>query len=159
VHSPDIVHKTEAGGVHLNLADAAAVRAAYESLPAAEALISPMLDVRLELITGFHTDPTFGPLVLLGLGGIWAEALDDVAMRPAPLAPGDIDEMAAELRGAALLKGARGLPPADMATLTDILLRISDVAGGGLLRGIDINPLAVCADGKLVVLDASLFVL
>jgi acyl-CoA synthetase (NDP forming) len=157
VHTPAITHKTEAGGVRLNLTDAQAVREAYAAMPAPEVLVSRMVDVRLELIAGFHTDQAFGPLAVLGLGGIWAEAIQDVAMRPAPLAPEDVPDMAAELRGAALLRGARGLPPVDMAELTRILLAISALALSGALQGLDINPLAVTPDGRLVALDASLY--
>jgi acetate---CoA ligase (ADP-forming) len=157
VHAPDIVHKTEAGGVRLNVADAAGVRAAFAAMPAPEVLLSRMLDVRLELITGFHRDPTFGPLVLLGLGGIWAEVMKDVAMRPAPLSPDDVPDMIGELRGAPLLRGARGLPAMDLAALASVLLAISNIAGSGTLDGLDVNPLALTADGRLVVLDASAF--
>ncbi|MFI5267396.1 MAG: acetate--CoA ligase family protein [Chloroflexota bacterium] len=159
VHSPDIIHKTEAGGVRLNVAGADGVRSAYAAMPASSVLVTRMLDVRLELITGFHTDPTFGPLVLLGLGGIWAETIRDVAMRPAPLAPEDVLDMVNELRGEPLLRGARGLPPVDLAALQRVLLAISDIAAAGAawLQGLDVNPLALTADGRLVVLDASLF--
>ena len=158
VHSPDIVHKTEAGGVRLQLAGADAVREAYAAMPAREVLVSRMADVRLELIAGFHTDPTFGPLVLLGLGGIWAEALRDVAMRPTPLQPGDVPDMVTELRGAPLLRGARGLPRVRPEALEAALTAISEiaVAGGGRLLSLDVNPLAVTAGGELLALDASL---
>ncbi|HLG71023.1 MAG TPA: acetate--CoA ligase family protein [Chloroflexota bacterium] len=159
VHTPDITHKTEAGGVRLNLRDAAQVREAYAAMPAPAVVVARMADVRLELLAGFHTDPTFGPLVLLGLGGIWAEALDDVAMRPAPLSRRDVAEMAAELRGAKLLRGFRNLPPVRMDELERVLLAISDIAVAtqGRLSGIDVNPLAVLPDGSLLALDASLF--
>jgi len=159
VHSPEITHKTEAGGVRLNVADAAGVRAAYAAMPAPEVLVSKMADVRLELLAGFHTNPTFGPLVLLGLGGIWAETLNDVAMRPAPLSREDVADMVDELRGAPLLRGVRGLPPVRMEELERVLLAISEIATSGKLQGLDINPLALTADGGLVVLDASLFLL
>jgi acetate---CoA ligase (ADP-forming) len=159
VHSPKIAHKTEAGGVRLGLRDAAGVRQAYATMPAGKVLVARMVDVRLELITGFHTDPTFGPLVLLGLGGIWAEALHDVAMRPAPLLSEDVADMVAELRGRALLRAARGLPAVRMDELELVLLALSEIATAcaGRLQGIDVNPLAVTSNGSLVALDASLF--
>ncbi|MDE3076386.1 MAG: acetate--CoA ligase family protein [Chloroflexota bacterium] len=170
VRSPEITHKTEAGGVRLKLTDAGQVREAFGAVRASAASFAPgaeiagvvvsrMADVRLELIAGFHTDPTFGPVVVFGLGGMWAEVLRDVAMRAAPLGRPDVGEMVRELRGAELLKGARGLPVVPEKALEDILLAISDiaVAGQGELEGIDINPLAVTADGSLVALDASLF--
>ena len=151
----------EAGGVRLNVANADEARRAYADIldNAARAtpratldgvLVAPMVRSTLELIAGVHTDPCFGPMVLLGLGGIWAEALGDVAMRLAPLTAADVADMAAELRGARLLGGAR---------LTRVLLILSDIAlaAGGALQGIDINPLAVRPSGEVVVVDASLF--
>ncbi|HEY7061025.1 MAG TPA: acetate--CoA ligase family protein [Chloroflexota bacterium] len=170
VLSPDITHKTEVGGVRLGLADADAVRAAYDAVLASGraaapvaaitgALVSAMLPTPLELIAGVHTDPTFGPLVLFGLGGIWVEVYGDVAMRPAPLRPGDAAAMLAELRGAALLQGARSLPPVAPEAIERLLLALSDLAVGsaGLLAGVDVNPLVPTADGELVALDATLY--
>ena len=170
IHSPDIAHKTEIGGVRLSLASADEVRHAFtevveragSSAPTARlegVLVSPMVSATLELMSGFHTDPCFGPMVLLGLGGVWVEALGDVAIRLAPLAAGDVDDMVAELRGATLLRGARGVPPVDMERLTRILLTLSDVAlaAGAELQGLDVNPLAVTRSGEIVAVDASLF--
>ncbi len=170
VLSPDITHKTEVGGVRLGLADADAVHAAYNEVlararaaaPRAEivgALVSGMLPTPLELIAGIHTDPTFGPLVLLGLGGIWVEVFGDVAMRPAPLRADDPAAMLADLRGARLLAGARGLPPVAPAAVERLLHALSDLAVGsaGRLSGVDINPLVSTADGELVALDATLY--
>jgi acyl-CoA synthetase (NDP forming) len=170
VLSPDIAHKTEVGGVRLGLADAAAVRAAYDEMlaqvraaaPRAEiqgALVAGLLPTPLELIAGIHTDPTFGPLVLFGVGGIWVEAVRDVAMRPAPLRADDSAEMLAELRGAWLLQGARGLPPVAPEAVERLLRSLSDlaVASAGRLTGVDVNPLVPTADGELVALDAALY--
>jgi acetate---CoA ligase (ADP-forming) len=78
-------------------------------------------------------------------------------MRPAPLSPDDVPDMIGELRGAPLLRGARGLPAMDLAALASVLLAISNIAGSGTLDGLDVNPLALTADGRLVVLDASAF--
>jgi acyl-CoA synthetase (NDP forming) len=158
VHSPDILHKTEAGGVRLGLVDAAAVRESFAAMPGPEVLVGRMVGVRLELIAGFHIDATFGPLVVFGLGGTWTEALRDVALRPAPLLSSDVREMASELRAAPLLRGSRGLPAVRMEELERILLAVSEIAlaGAGKLGGLDINPLALTADGSLVALDAGL---
>jgi acetate---CoA ligase (ADP-forming) len=170
VLSPDVQHKTEVGGVRLGLADAAAVRAAYEDMlagvraaaPDAEitgTLVAGMLATPLELIAGIHADPTFGPLVLFGLGGVWVEVFGDVAMRPAPLRADDPAAMLAELRGARLLRGARGLPPVPVEAVERLLHALSDlaVASAGRLTGVDINPLVPTPDGELVALDAALY--
>lgn len=170
IHTADIAHKTESGGVRLNLTDADEIRGAYadilenvgRSAPEARlggVIVSPMIESKLDLICGFHTDPCFGPLVLLGLGGIWAEALGDVALRLAPLMAGDVAEMVSDLRGAQLLRGARGRPAVDMGQLTRVVLTLSDIAlaAGTELQGIDINPLAVRPSGDVIVVDASLF--
>jgi len=170
VHSADIAHKTEAGGVRLDVATADEARHACAEIldnagraaPKATldgVLVSPMIASALELISGFHTDPCFGPMVVLGLGGVWAEALGDVALRPAPLTVEDVADMASELRGAALLRGARGAPKVDMEQLARVLLILSDIAlaAGAGLQGIDINPLAVRPSGHVIVVDASLY--
>ncbi len=156
--------------MRLGLAGADAVRAAYDAVLASVraaapdaaitgALVSAMVPTPLELIAGVHIDPTFGPLVLFGLGGIWVEVYSDVAMRPAPRRPGDAAAMLAELRGAALLQGARGLPTVAPAAVERLLLALSDLAVGsaGLLAGVDVNPLVPTADGELVALDATLY--
>lgn len=170
VQSPDIVHKTEAGGVRLGLLHANAVRAAYHELldearraqPTARlagVLVARQVPVPLELIAGFHTDPQFGPLVVFGLGGLWVEVFNDVALRPAPLLPDDALDMLDELRAAPLLRGARGLPPVRPAAVQALLLALSRLAveSVGLLAGVDINPLVPTPDGDLLALDASLF--
>ncbi|MBI2821740.1 MAG: acetate--CoA ligase family protein [Acidobacteria bacterium] len=172
VQSPQIVHKTEAGGVRLNLTKEEAVRAAYAEIVAKARgavpkatitgiLVSRMMPAPLEMIAGVHDDPTFGPLVLFGLGGIWVEVFNEVAMRPAPLSPEDAAEMVDQLRGAPLLRGARNLPPVRPEAIESLLLALSNlaVATRGLLSGLDINPLVPSADGGLVALDASLYLL
>ena len=171
VSSPDIVHKTEAGGVRLNLGDEKAVRNAYseiltrvlESVPTATIsgmLVSRMMPSPVEVIAGIHQDATFGPLVLFGLGGIWVEVFGEAAMRPAPLLPEDVQEMVDSLRGARLLRGARKLPPVRPETIQSLLLTLSDVAVAAheQLTGIDINPLVPDSAGNLVALDASLYI-
>jgi succinyl-CoA synthetase beta subunit len=118
-----------------------------------------MLSTPLELIAGIHIDPTFGPLVLFGLGGIWVEVFDETAMRPAPVTAEDITDMVGQLRGVSLLHGARNMPPVKPEAIESLLLTLSDIAlaAGDSLTGIDINPLVPTVEGDLVALDASVF--
>jgi acetate---CoA ligase (ADP-forming) len=170
VSSPDIAHKTEVGGVILGAADAESVAHATETVLSAVAAAMPhatiegvtvsrMVTPVLELIVGLHRDPTFGPVVLLGLGGIWAEVLGDATIRGLPLGPSEVERMIDDLQGAPLLRGARGRPPVDVAALEKILSTLSRIADehGDRVSGIDLNPVAVNEDGRLVILDASLF--
>jgi acyl-CoA synthetase (NDP forming) len=165
--SPEITHKTEVGGVMLNVA-AAEAGAAYTELVtrvAARAphahlegvLISPMLTDGTEMILGVQHDGVFGPTVLLGLGGIFVEVLRDVTFRVAPFGLEEARAMIGELRGAAILKGARGKPPADLDALAETLSKLSLFAAAqkGQFSSIDINPLLVRPEGKgVVALDA-----
>ena len=170
IQSPDIIHKTEVGGIRLNLDNARAIETAYEEILArakkavpqadiAGMLVSRMVPTPLEFVAGIHVDPTFGPLILFGLGGIWVEVFDEAAMCPAPLIPEDVLEMVNRLRGAALLKGARNMPAVRPEEIQKLLLTLSEIAlaNQGLLSGMDINPLVPTEDGGLMALDASLF--
>ncbi len=154
--SPDIVHKTEVGGVLLNLPDAAAVGAAFDTLMLRAAqhrpdarlegvLLSPMLAGGVETIAGALIDPIFGPMVMFGLGGTSAELFRDVAFASAPLTPARAEQLIDATRAATLLKGWRGAPPADRAALTQALVRLSDFAATHAhhIEAIDINPLLV----------------
>jgi acetate---CoA ligase (ADP-forming) subunit beta len=157
-----IAHKTERGLVRLGLADAEAVRAAAADLLAAatdddgpvEVLVAPMLRGNRELIAGLADDPQFGMTVVLGIGGIFAEALADVAIRLVPIARVDAEEMIDELRTQALLGSFRGEPAVDRDALCAVLLGLSDaaVATPGLVSA-DLNPLIV-VDGRPVAVDA-----
>ncbi len=162
VISPQILHKSDVGGVRLGLADSAAVRQAFADLQAVAAAvpeaefqgvaIQPMAAPGLELVLGAHRDPQFGPVVLFGLGGIFVEVLEDVALRVAPLREVDAREMLDEIRGRALLDGVRGQPPVDRAALVAALLRLSEL----MLRepaidSIDLNPVFGYPDGILAV--------
>ena len=170
VQSPDIIHKTEVGGIRLNLDNAQAVETAYaeilarakKAVPKADIvgmLVSQMIPTPVEMVAGIHVDPTFGPLILLGLGGIWVEVFDEASMCPAPLIAEDAVEMVNQLRGNALLKGARNMPAVRPEEIQKLLLTLSDIAlaGQDLLSGMDINPLVPTEDGRLMALDAALY--
>ena len=157
-----IAHKTERGLVKLGLRDAAAVEAAARELLAAARqedgdvglLVGAMVGGARELIAGFVRDDVFGPCVMLGIGGIFAEALGDVAFRLAPLAPVDADELIDELSNQALLGPLRGEPPVDRAALARIVLGLAETGiDDERIRSIDLNPLIV-AVGVPVAVDA-----
>lgn len=170
VSSPDITHKTEVGGVVPGCLDADAVaRAARQVVASAVAAmpaaviegvtVTRVIDPVLELISGIHRDSTFGPVVLLGLGGIWAEVPGDVTMRGLPLGPDEAERMVDDLQGAPLLRGARGRKPVSAEALVRLVHALARIVGddGDRLRGIDMNPVAVSADSELVVLDAAVY--
>jgi succinyl-CoA synthetase beta subunit len=172
VVSPDIIHKTEVGGVRLGLGSAPEVAAAYGEMMAGLADLRP--DARLEgvlvgrqtqplveLIAGVHQDAVFGPVVVCGLGGIFVETLGDVAMRLPPLDRAGALEMLAELRGYPLLTGARGRPPADLEAVARTLVGLSDLALdlGPRLQSLDVNPLFVMGRGEGALAADALLVL
>ncbi|GEC21344.1 pimeloyl-CoA synthetase [Pseudonocardia hydrocarbonoxydans] len=147
-------HKTEVGGVHLGITDAAGLDAALDRLGTGRHLVEAMAAPGVDLVVGARRDPVFGPVVLLGLGGTTAEALADVAIRPAPVGAGEAAAMVAELAGRALLDGWRGGPALDPAELGTVVARLGDLlAANPGLDEIEINPLRLTADG-LVALDA-----
>lgn len=157
-----IAHKTERGLVRLNLGDAAAVRDAADALLAAatpadgavELLIAPMVRGTRELIAGVHTDAQFGRCVMIGFGGILAEAIADVSFRLVPLERVDADEMIDELQTQALLGPFRGEPAVDRDALAATILGLSALAEAepGVVS-VDVNPLIV-VDGRPVAVDA-----
>lgn len=159
--SPQIMHKTEAGGVALNIANEAKTRAAFERIMASAKKYNPSAELQgvsvqemvqggREMIVGMTNDPQFGPGMILGLGGIFVEVLKDVAMRVPPLSDDDALEMIASLKGAAILKGARGIKPADVDALADALVNFSQLCLDlrEVVKEIDINPLVVLDDGR-----------
>ena len=157
-----VAHKTERGLVKLGVRDAAAVRAAAADLLAAARpedgdvalLVAQMVSGTRELIAGFVRDNEFGPCVMLGIGGIFTEALGDVAFRLAPLDAIDASDLIDDLTNQALLGAVRGEPPVDRTALARILLALSEVGDGDeRIRSIDLNPLIV-ADGVPVAVDA-----
>lgn len=164
--SPDIVHKSDIGGVRLNLANVEAVRDAYGEIIAAvgaaapQARISGMLVARqlsggVECLMGISRDPSFGPVAVFGLGGIFVEILDDVAIRPCPFGVAEAREMILSIKAAGILTGARGRPPVDLDALAVMLSRLSAFASaaGPRLRAVDLNPVLALPDGAFA-LDA-----
>ncbi|OAT85493.1 acetate--CoA ligase family protein [Desulfotomaculum copahuensis] len=163
--SPDITHKTEAGGVRLNLKEPGQVRRAFEEIVGAAGrykpdaridgvLVQEMLPEGVEMIAGTGRDAVFGPTVLFGLGGIFVEALQDIALRVAPLSPADAREMLDEIQGRRVLDGLRGKPPVDKGAVADVLLRLSRLAlDFPQIAELDINPL-LCHPGGIKAADA-----
>src|SRR5512136_1129021 len=153
VISEQISHKSDVGGVQLNLRNGPAVEEAFEdmlsrirqSYPEANiggVLVQPMVTGGQELILGGRQDPNFGPVVLIGLGGIFVEVLEEVALRVAPITYKEAGEMIDELRGSPILKGARGHKPSDLQAVAEALLRVSQLLiDFPEIREPDINPL------------------
>jgi acyl-CoA synthetase (NDP forming) len=152
-----VIHKSDVGGVHLGVRDAAELDAALdalEGLGAGRFLLESMAPPGVDLLAGASRDAVFGPVVLLALGGVVAEALADVAVAPATVSPEDAGALADELAGRALLDGFRGGPVADRAALGAVLVALGGVLlARPELESVEINPLRVTADG-LVALDA-----
>ena len=156
--SADVLHKTEAGLVHLGLtgedAVVTAARAVKERMPGARLLVSEMLDSRREVIAGVSRPPGFPPCVLFGMGGVMAEALEDRVVRLTPLDSGDALEMMDALRGRRVLGAWRGMPAVDREALADLLVRLGRLAASfPRLKEIDLNPI-LFVDGRPKVADA-----
>jgi acetyl coenzyme A synthetase (ADP forming)-like protein len=163
VASPDISHKTDVGGVAANLANGAALRSAWSEMGAELARRAP--DARIEgfeveamvrggheVLVGAQRDPSFGPVVVFGMGGIYVEVLKDVTFRLAPIRTLSAVHMVASVRGAAILNGVRGEPPADLPALYDAIERVSQlVVECGEVAELDLNPLIVKPMGRGVV--------
>jgi len=155
---PAILHKTEVGGVRLNLTDEAALLAACRDLKQrlgadlTDFLVQPMVPGGVEVIVGLTQDPTFGPLVLYGSGGTLVELVADVAFRLHPLTDRDVSAMLDEVKGTALLRGYRGAPRGDEEALKDLLLRVSALVElCPEVREMDLNPVKVLPRGVRVV--------
>jgi len=170
--SPDILHKTEIGGVLLNLQDKHQVAKAFDELTARAkrakphariegVLIAPMIKDGVECILGVQRDPVFGPVVMFGLGGILVEALRDVSFRLAPFGKAEARRMIDGIKARAVLDGWRGAPASDIDALSDALVALSHyaAAAGDQLESIDINPFVVLPKGKgTMALDAVLVI-
>lgn len=166
VISPDVPHKTDAGGLRINVLGDDAVRQAAEEIqqsvlahvPHARIeglLVQEYIPQGTELIAGIAPDPAFGHAIMFGLGGIFVEVMRDVAFRVVPLRRQDALAMIREVRGFPILQGARGRAPVDLDALADILLALSRLAEeqGDRLAELDINPLLARPDGSLVAID------
>jgi acyl-CoA synthetase (NDP forming) len=161
--SPQITHKSDVGGVRLNVADARGVVLAFEEIVnnARRAVpdatiegvsVQRMAKPGVEVIIGMTKDPQFGPVLMFGLGGVLVEVLKDVAFRIVPLAPRDAKQMIREIKGYPLLEGYRGQPPCDVSALEQMLLRLSEfVDAHPEIAELDLNPVFAYPDGAVAV--------
>jgi succinyl-CoA synthetase beta subunit len=156
--SAQITHKSDIGGVALGVSSEAEVRAAYAKVADAGAavpdatvdgvLVTPMRGSGVELLAGVTVDPTFGPVLAVGLGGVWVEVLKDTSLRVLSVDADEVKRMLGELRGGALLRGARGSKPANLEAVAAVIAGIGRTALslGGALRALEVNPLWVNGD-------------
>jgi acyl-CoA synthetase (NDP forming) len=163
VLSPEISHKSDVGGVKLNLHSEEEVGAAFDEIVAAARKAEPkariegvsvqkMASPGVEVIMGMTKDAQFGPVLMFGLGGVFVEVLKDVAFRIVPLEPRDARQMIREIQGFPVLEGVRGQPPADLAALESMLLRLSAfVEEHPEIAELDLNPVFAYKDGALAV--------
>jgi len=164
VLSPDITHKTDAGGVVLNIPDAASLRtAAQEILSRVRAkhasvridgiLLQRMEKGLAEVIVGYKRDPQVGPIVVLGIGGVLAEIYHDFALRLAPVSVENARRMIEDVKGLAIIRGYRGMPCGDLAALAAVVSAFSQLAGMDEVKEAEINPLIVKPEGGVVAVD------
>ena len=161
--SPEITHKSDIGGVKVGLASTDEVRKAFDEIVAAAGKAEPkaridgvavqkMAPAGTEVIVGMSKDPQFGPVLMFGLGGIFVEVLKDVAFRIVPLEARDARQMVREIKGFAVLEGVRGQPPADLAALEGLILKLSEfVEAHPEIEELDLNPVFAYADGVIAV--------
>lgn len=158
--SPDIVHKSDVGGVKVGVKNAEEVKDAFNSIMSnvkdkapdakiAGVLVQEMVPEGLEVIVGATRDPTFGPVLLFGLGGIFVEVLKDVSFRIAPVTKFDAESMLGEIKAAKILEGYRGTPPRDKDALVDIIMKLSRfMEEQELVTDVDLNPIMAFEKGK-----------
>jgi len=171
IESPDILHKTEAGGVRLNIPSDKELKIAFNELLSKVKLNLPDAEVRgilvqemisgggIEAIAGISRDPQWGPTIMFGLGGILTEVLEDVSFRLCPINESNAWEMIQEIKGYKLLQGFRGKAKADLGAVVDILLKLSQLAADfdSKIAEIDINPLVIFSEGKgCIIIDSSI---
>ena len=161
--SPDVVHKSDAGGVKLKLENGTQVAKAYTEIiasikkhyPKAEIIgvsVQKMAKPGIEIIIGMTKDAQFGPVIMFGLGGVLVEVLKDVSFRIVPLEKRDAAEMIAEIKGFPILKGYRGQDPADIPYLEDLIVKVSDfVDKNPEIKELDLNPVFAYKDGAIAV--------
>ena len=161
--SPDILHKSEAGGVRLNLKKPAEIKRAYKEIVANAKAFNPEADIRgvlvapmagdgLEIIIGTKLDDQFGPVIMFGIGGIMVEVLKDVVFRVLPISPYSAKNMINEIKSVKLLDGFRGQPPADRKAVKRLLLTVSEIIGSyPEIQELDLNPVIAHEEGLSVV--------
>ena len=161
--SPDIIHKSDAGGVKLNIKDEKEAKLAYQEIISKaktynkEAQIFgvitySMIPKATEIIIGMMQDPHFGPVIMFGLGGIFVEVLKDISFRVLPIEERDAEEMISEIKGYKILKGVRGEGPKDIEAIKNLLLKISQLTlENPEISEIDLNPVFVFEKGLQVV--------
>jgi acyl-CoA synthetase (NDP forming) len=163
VSSVDITHKSDSGGVKVNLPDKAAVEEAYDEIMTSCRAYAPDADIEgvsvqgmakagTEIIMGMIKDASFGPVVMFGLGGVLVEVLKDVSFRIVPIETNDAVDMTSEIQGKKLLEGYRGQEPADVPCLQEMLVKLSDFVNDTPgIEEIDMNPVFAYSDGAVVV--------
>ena len=169
VVSPDVIHKSDVGGVVLGCASAAEVREACEGITErvkahdASAVITGFtIEEQVsgtEIIVGVSTDPGFGPMMMVGMGGIFVEVYKDVSFRLIPLEKRDAHEMIGEIKAQPLLDGARARPVLDRAELAEVVVRVAALLEAyPEIVELDINPLVITSDRGLVAIDGRVII-
>jgi acyl-CoA synthetase (NDP forming) len=161
--SPDIVHKSDSGGVRLGIPNATQAGKAYSEITAAAkkanrkakiqgVSVQKMAKPGVEVIMGMSKDPQFGPVIMFGLGGVFVEVLKDVAFRIVPMVRRDASQMIREIKGYPILEGYRGQEPANITVLEDLLLKLSDfIDKTPEIKELDLNPILAYSDGAVAV--------
>jgi len=161
--SPDIIHKSDAGGVKIGVKNEEEAKMAYQEIISkaikynkkakiSGVIVYPMVPQGTEIIIGMTKDPSFGPVIMFGLGGIFVEVLKDVSFRIIPLEERDAQEMIAEIKGYKILKGARGEAPKDIEAIKNLLMKVSKLTmENPEIKEIDLNPVFVFEKGLQVV--------
>jgi acyl-CoA synthetase (NDP forming) len=156
VCSPEIMHKSDVGGVYLNVHDRREMIKSYEEIksrfPDADVLVEPMVGKGFEVIVGVTDDPTFGQCIMFGSGGVLANLIQDVSFRKTPIAREDAKEMIEETKASSVFEGFRGIK-ADLDSAVDMLLNVSSLATelDGLLDQLDLNPVVLGPEGCVAV--------
>jgi len=161
--SPDIIHKTDTGGVKINIKDEKEAKLAYQEIifktkkynkeaRIEGVIVYSIVPQETEIIVGMMKDPHFGPVIMFGLGGIFVEVLKDISFRVLPIEERDAREMITEIRGYEILKGARGNPPRDIQAIKEVLMKVSKLTTENPeINEIDLNPIFVFENGIQVV--------
>ena len=159
--APNLTHKTERGLVHVDIRNEQEAAAAFSKImdeiegEKARVLIQEMIKGSRELVAGLTRDPQFGPCVMFGLGGLFAEILQDISFRVAPVEKSEALDMIHEIKGRKILESVRGMPAADLDRLADILIRLGDIGiEQQQIKDIDINPIILSKENGPVAVDA-----